>query len=148
MAGSSSVLSATAIFAVFVNTRDMDVTTITILMRAGDGQTSVGTLTNPTTASVSLTTDDDPDTWELLEGSLMLPAGTKFLEFQIFAPNADIPLEGVFVDLGRVTLWRCLLTLGVPVPLLGGPAAALMAALLGAAGVVVARRRRAPRGLA
>ncbi|ANM30602.1 hypothetical protein ABI59_15005 [Acidobacteria bacterium Mor1] len=83
---------------------------VTLSMVAGDGQSSVGELTNPTSINVSLPageTDADVGTWELIQGELELPAGTAFAELEISVPNAQIPPEGMFVDLARVTFSRC-----------------------------------------
>lgn len=79
-------------------------TPVSLRMRTGDGQsTGNGVLTNMTTEIVTLQTDDDPDTWEILSGERFLPPSTAFLELQLSVPNAEMPSDGLFVDCARVS---------------------------------------------
>lgn len=133
--------NTTATFAIWVNATAA--TTVTLTMRAGDGQTTVGTLTNATTDTAALVTDAMTGTWERIQGTLVLPAGTTHLELQISAPNAEVNGDGIFVDLTRVTLDVCELTASTPVPALRAPAVAVLTALLGVAGAAALRRRLA-----
>ena len=129
-----------ATYAIYVNATVA--TPVTLHMRAGDGQNAaVGTLTNLTEVTVALTTDADPNTWELLEGSRLLPTGTTHLEFQVSAPNGSIGVDGVFIDQGRVTYALCQLIPAL-VPILGVVGSLALVALLGRAGASALRRRK------
>lgn len=77
-------------------------TSVTLFMNAGSGQTSVGTLADLTSETVPFTTDGDPGTWELVEGTRSLPASTAYLELQIASNVAQIPADGLFVDFASV----------------------------------------------
>ena len=126
-------------------------TPITVRLRTSASRNvNVGTLSPPVTEEiVTLTTGVEPGEWELLEGSLALPAGSNWLELQVSAPNASIdPTDGFLVDLGRVTLVRCkyVFVLVETLPLMGEGGIALVGVLLALGGVVALKRRR-PRGL-
>ena len=56
---------------------------VTMRMMAGSDQTNVGTLVDETTESVTLTTDADPTTWQILKGARFLPASTTHLELHL-----------------------------------------------------------------
>lgn len=78
-------------------------TSISLILGSGDGQTSVGTLTNETLASVSLTTDDDLATWEHLQGTTVLPAGTTHLALYFASGVAQMPASGIYLDEAEVS---------------------------------------------
>ncbi|MCC7009014.1 MAG: PEP-CTERM sorting domain-containing protein [Acidobacteria bacterium] len=87
------------------------------------------------TANAFLTSDDDPNTWEPLSVTLLLPPGTTFIGVRLAAKetidDTPVPFEflGHYADGTSLTL--------TPVP---EPATALLV-LSGAAGLIARRRR-------
>jgi hypothetical protein len=108
----------------------------TLRVSAGDGQTSVGTLTNEVFQQTTLQTDPNPSTWERIQTSLTLPPSTRFLQVQLLVGCTPVHSNGVFFDDVEVVL--------PPVPTLGrsvGPKA-LLGLVLGLSVLLSARRRR------
>ncbi|MDX2198456.1 MAG: hypothetical protein SF069_05725 [Phycisphaerae bacterium] len=83
---------------------------------AGTSQTAVGTV-NPVGGSivpgfnramVSSATDANPATWQIISTKLRLPAGTRYVHFELAGINATIPAPGLFFDCATVELRRFL----------------------------------------
>lgn len=78
--------------------------------------------------TLAMTQDGLCDTWQALGSTLCLPMGTRYLHFELMAPNATTPPSGVFFDDAMVCLKPIIKRFGVAHASLGNAALSVNAA--------------------
>jgi len=99
-----------------------------VFLQAGESQISNGTLVPVGGSAINgfnqllipATADGNPMLWEAVGSTFALPAGTRFLRYELSSPGATQPPSGMFFDEAQVCLKSTLPSFGLPNTALGG----------------------------